>query len=216
MIIGSGGKLLMIGDSITDADRVRAAGESIDGRLGNGYVCLVDALIGAIYPQEKIHIINRGISGNTVRDLKNRWQADVFDLKPDWLSIMIGINDVWNQFGEPPCTEKAVYIDEYTRTLDELITQTKPVVKGIILLAPYYIEPNLLDPMRIQMDVYGAEVYELSQKHKTIFVDVQEAFDKVLTIYDPAALAEDQIHPNQVGHMIIARAFLNAINFNWQ
>ena len=94
-----GEKLVMIGDSITDVGRARPIGEGrADDALGRGYVMMVDALLGAVYPERLIRVINMGVSGNTTRDLKARWQTDVLDLKPDWLSIMIGANDVWRQY----------------------------------------------------------------------------------------------------------------------
>ena len=88
-------RLVMVGDSITDCGRLpRAVGED---SLGSGYVRLVYGLLTATYPQLNIQVFNSGIGGDTVRDLKRRWQRDVLDLEPDWLSIMIGINDVWQQ-----------------------------------------------------------------------------------------------------------------------
>ncbi len=215
MLIEKNSKLVMIGDSITDCGRRVASTESTDKGLGRGYVSLVDALIGSGYPDYNIWITNRGIDGNTVRDLKSRWQSDVIDLKPDWLSILIGINDVWRQFDMPEQPNRHVLIDEYERTLDELVGQTKSLVKGIILLTPFYLEPNLKDPMRAQMDRHGAKVRELATRHQTVFVDTQAAFDQALAAYYPATLAWDRVHPNQVGHMIIARALLNAIRFAW-
>src|SRR5712664_4092770 len=83
-------KLVMVGDSITDAGRARPVGEGRGDALGKGYVMMVEALLGAVYPDQWIRIVNQGISGNTVRDLKARWQTDVLDLAPDWVSIMIG------------------------------------------------------------------------------------------------------------------------------
>lgn len=212
MKIGAGSKLLMIGDSITDAERLHVVAWPNTRGLGYGYVSMVAALLGATYPELGISVINRGIGGNTVRDLKQRWQNDVLDLQPDWLSIMIGINDVWRQFDTPRRPEQHVYIEEYTQTLSDLLEQTKPYVRGIILLTPYYIEPDRLDSMRKQMDLYGAKVLELSKKHQTIFVDVQAAFDKALTIYKPVELALDKVHPDQLGHMIIARAILESVD----
>src|ERR1700677_1409337 len=114
-------KLLMIGDSITDAGRARPIGEGRNDELGRGYVALGDALLNSIYPEAAIRTINVGTSGNTVRDLKDRWQTDVLDLKPDWLSVMIGINDVWRQFDSPPHHEIHVHPGEYESTLDELL-----------------------------------------------------------------------------------------------
>src|SRR5690349_2251259 len=113
LMIGAKEKLVMIGDSITDVERARPIGEGRDPSLGRGYVAMVDALLGAVYPDHWIRVVNMGISGNTTRDLKNRWQTDVLDLKPDWLSIMIGANDVWRQYDSPRQTDKHVLIDEY-------------------------------------------------------------------------------------------------------
>jgi lysophospholipase L1-like esterase len=70
--------------------------------LGTGYVSFVDSMLGAKLPEVPVRVLNTGISGNRVTDLEARWQSDVLDLEPDWLSVMIGINDVWRQFdGEP-------------------------------------------------------------------------------------------------------------------
>lgn len=76
---------------------------------------MIDAFLKTTYPQSKIRVINMGTSGDTVRDLKGRWNTDVVDLKPDWLSILIGINDVWRQFDSPLITESHVYPDEYEK-----------------------------------------------------------------------------------------------------
>lgn len=208
-------KLVMIGDSITDAGRARPGADSSGGPLGRGYVSLVDTLLAAVYPDQPIWIVNTGISGNTVRDLKARWPADVLDLKPDWLSIMIGTNDVWRQFDSPRRPDLAVPIDEYERTLDELIARTRPALKGLVLLTPFYLEPNRQEPMRAQMDRYGAVVRRLAATHGALFVDTQAAFDEVLAAAYTANFARDRVHPNDAGSMVLARAFVNAIGFNW-
>ncbi|MEF3304540.1 SGNH/GDSL hydrolase family protein [Paenibacillus sp. GYB003] len=205
----------MIGDSITDCGRARPVGEGRGEALGKGYVSLVDALLGTVYPDREIRVTNMGISGNTVRNLKDRWQTDVIELKPDWLSIMIGINDVWRQYDLPTYTEKHVRIDEYERTLRELIELTKPVVKKLVLMTPFYIEPNRDDPMRAMMDRYGRVVEKLAGEAGAVFVDTQKAFDAVLPHYYPAALAWDRVHPSMTGHMVLARAFLNEVGFDW-
>jgi lysophospholipase L1-like esterase len=215
MIIGNNSKLVMIGDSITDYDRARPVGEGLFGAYGTSYVNMVNSLLGAVYPEKAIRVVNMGTSGNTVRDLKSRWQTDVLDLKPDWLSILIGINDVWRQFDSPLQTEQHVYIEEYEKTLEELIVETRPHLKGLILMTPYIIEPNRSDAMRATMDRYGEVVRRLAEKHEAVFVDLQAAFDNALKYYYPAALAWDRIHPIATGHMIITRAFLNSIGFVW-
>jgi lysophospholipase L1-like esterase len=208
-------KLLMIGDSITDCGRKQPIGEGLNDALGRGYVAQVNALLGAVYPHLSIRVVNMGTSGNTVRDLKARWQTDVLDQNPDWLSIMIGINDVWRQYDLPQMVETHVYIEEYEATLKELVAATRPRLKGLVLMAPFYIEPNRQDPMRATMDRYGQVVRKVAAEHDALFVDTQAAFDKVLAHYYPATLAWDRIHPSQTGHMVIARAFLEAIGFTW-
>ncbi|MBV9867388.1 MAG: SGNH/GDSL hydrolase family protein [Abitibacteriaceae bacterium] len=208
-------KLVMIGDSVTDTGRAQPVGEGLFDALGRGYVSNVDALLGTVYPELAIRVVNMGTSGNTVRDLKARWQHDVFDLKPDWLSIMIGINDVWRQFDSPRQPEIHVPLEEYEQTLRQLVSQTLPNLKGLILMTPFYIEPNRSDTMRARMDQYGAVVRQLATEHEAIFVDTQAAFDAALQHYYAATLAWDRVHPTQTGHMVLARAFLNAIGFQW-
>jgi len=209
-------KLVMIGDSVTDCERARPVGEGLFGAIGKGYVANVDALLNAVYPELAIRVVNVGSSGNNVCDLKSRWQTDVFDLKPDWLSIMIGINDVWRQFDIPRQPETHVYLDVYTQTLDELVAVTKSRVKGLVLMTPYYIEINPSDAMRAQMDRYGAAVQQIAEKHQTLFVDTQAAFNRVLASCHANALAWDRVHPNHIGHMVLARAFLQAVGFAWE
>jgi lysophospholipase L1-like esterase len=215
MIIQPNSKLVMIGDSITDCERARPVGEGLFEATGKGYVTLVDGLLGARYPADRIRVVNMGCSGNTVRDLKARWQTDVIDLKPDWLSILIGINDVWRQFDSPLQTEWHVLPEEYEHTLDELLRWTAPLVKGLVLMTPYFIEPNRADPMRSRMDTYGTIVRKLAEKYPAHFVDTQAAFDAVLEHMHPMTLAWDRVHPNHTGHMILARAFLKSIEYSW-
>jgi lysophospholipase L1-like esterase len=176
---------------------------------------MVDALLGAVYPERLIRVINMGISGNTTRDLKERWQTDVVDLKPDWVSIMIGANDVWRQFDSPRQTERHVLIDEYEKNLVELVTQTKPLVKGLVLLTPFYLEPNKQDAMRAAMDKYGAVVKRVATDQACVLVDTQAAFDRVLQVYYPATINWDRVHPNPTGSAVLARAFLSGIGFDW-
>ncbi len=215
LLLEAHSKLVMIGDSITDVERARPVGEGRDPALGRGYPALVDALLGAVYPDQWIRVVNMGISGNTTRDLKARWQTDVLDLKPNWLSIMIGANDVWRQFDSPKQTEKPVRIDEYEKNLTELITATRPTHKGLVLFTPYYLEPNKQDGMRAAMDKYAAVVRRLASAHGAVLVDTQAAFDDVMKIYYPATINWDRVHPALVGAMVIARAFCNAIGFDW-
>jgi len=208
-------KLVMIGDSITDNGRAHPVGEGLFEALGKGYVSLVDGLVGAVYPELNLRVVNMGTSGNTVRDLKSRWETDVIKLKPDWLSVLIGINDVWRQFDTPNIRENHVYIDEYEQTLSDLVAATRPLVSGIVLMSPFYLETNKSDPMRATMDLYGQAVKRVAEANDCIFVDLQAEFDDLLRHLYPATLAWDRVHPNTTGHMRIARAFLNSVGFSW-
>ena len=214
MRIQAGSKLLFIGDSITDAGRSEG-GETPPWTpnvgLGHGYVNLVNALMLVERPEQNIRIINKGLSGNTVLDLKQRWDDDVLAHKPDWLSVMIGINDVWRQFDTPQRTESHVGPELYEATLRELLAKTRPQLSGLVLMSPYMIETNLSDPMRQQMDTYGAIVKSVAADLDAIYVDTQAAIDRVLQHVHPMSLAWDRIHPGTAGHMILARAFLAAM-----
>lgn len=211
MIFEKNDKLVMIGDSITDCGRTRPDGEGLFDPYGNGYVNMVKAFLDADYPEFAIRVVNKGNSGNNVRNLKNRWDEDVLGHDPDWVSIMIGINDVWRHFDCPKMTETHVGIEEYEKTYEGLINTTLPQVKGLILVKPYFIESNLEDPMRRQMDEYGEIVEKLAKKYNTILVDPQAGFDNMLKYMHPMALAWDRIHPNTSGHALIAKCFLEAV-----
>lgn len=216
MLLEDGTKLVMIGDSVTDCERARPVGEGLFNGIGNSYVSDVQSLLSAFYPEKRIRVINMGVSGDNTRNLLARWKTDVIDLKPDWLSIMIGFNDVWRQFDSPLQTEQHVYIDEYEKNLDELIKQSIYLVKGLVLMTPYYLEPNKNDAMRATMDKYGLIVKKLAQKYNVLLVDTQAAFDEFLKYYHPNYLTWDRIHPNNVGRMIIAKEFLKKIGFEWK
>jgi lysophospholipase L1-like esterase len=215
MLLQKQQKLVMIGDSITDAGRAQPIAEGLGDPLGRGYVTMVEALMGSTYPQLGIRIVNVGTSGHTTRDLKARWKKDVLDLKPDWVSCMIGTNDVWRQFDLPRQKEIHVLPEEYRGNLDELVSQTRPLVKGFVLMTPFFIEINRQDGMRKRMDEYGQIVREIAKKYDAVLVDTQAAFDRVLEHYYSATVSWDRVHPNQTGHMILARVFLNGIGYQW-
>ena len=206
--------LVMTGDSVTDCNRARPVGAGSVEALGDGYVSAINALLVAADPARAIRISNMGVSGNTVRDLAARWETDVLALKPDWLSVMIGINDVWRHFDALRQSE-AVPPDEFAHTYGALLARTRPQLRGLVLLTPYYLEPARTDPMRHRMDGYGAIVRQLAAEHDAILVDTQAAFDRVLAHHPSAALSADRVHPNRLGHMVLARAFLDAVDFAW-
>lgn len=218
MKIETGNKLVFIGDSITCADRnFNLNGEGRDdAAYGSGYVRMVKSMLDAFYPERQIRVVNKGIGGHTVLDLAERWQSDVLDLKPDWLSVMIGINDVWRQFDTPLATERHVQLDVYTDTYRRLLEQARPGLTGLVIASPYVLDTNLDDSMRRRMDEYRAVSQQLAAEFDGIYVDTQLAFDAYLQHYHPNQLCWDRIHPSASGHMVIARAWLNALGFKWQ
>lgn len=208
-------KLVFIGDSISDYQRGRPVGEGGHEGLGDSYVRLLDAFLRTTYPERRIRLVNMGINGNTTRDLLARWQTDVLDLHPDWLGILIGVNDVWRQFDCPLMTEIHVGPEEYEQNLRSLIAQAQPGLQGLILMTPYIMERNKNDAMRARMDTYGAIVKKLAHETGAVFVDLQAAFDDYLRFYHPMSITWDRIHPDLLGHMIIAKAVLHALDYNW-
>lgn len=204
-----------MGDSITDCGRTQPVGEGLFGPYGNGWVNVAAGLMGAAYPAHRLRLVNMGTSGNTVKDLDARWERDVFAQNPDWLAVMIGANDVWRQFDSPLMPELHVYPDEYRAMLDRLVASTLPKVKGIVLMTPFYMEPDRHDAMRARMDEYGAIVREIAARRGTLLADTQEAMAALLQNYHSAYIGWDRVHPNIIGHTVIARAFLDAVGFQW-
>lgn len=215
MLIQNNSKIVIIGDSISDFERARPVGEGLFEAIGKSYIALVDSFLKIAYPESGFRVVNMGTSGDTVRDIKRRWNTDVLDLKPDWVAVLIGNNDVWRQFDSSLMTETHVYLDEYEHTLESLVQETAPKLSGMILLTPFFMEPNRNDPMRAKMDEYGAAVKRIAERNHLICVDLQAAYDDYLRYYYSASISWDRVHPNPVGHMIIARAFLNAVGFDW-
>ena len=206
--------VLFIGDSITDYNRARPVGEGLNNAWGTSYAAMASSLLCAMYPELHLRMINMGISGNQIRALDQRWQTDVLDLKPDWVVVLIGINDVWRQFDSPNQPELHVPPEEYRATYQRLLEQTLPTVKGMVLLTPYFMEPNQADPMRARMDEYGQIVKELAAQYGLPCVDTQAAWDGLFQHMHPCNIAWDRIHPNQVGCMFLAKTFLAAVGFD--
>jgi len=217
MSISENSTLLFIGDTIT------AAGRSDTGNpipfapplgLGFGYVNLVNAWLETQRPELRIRVINRGVDGNTVVDLRERWTRDVLEHRPNWLSILTGISDVWRHFDTPLKTESHVDPARFESILRELIEKTIAKLDGLILMAPYCVEKNPADEMRRKMDTYGNTVRTLAEEYKAIFVDTQAGFDRLLEHRHPVAIARDRIHPGTAGHLVNAKAFLSALGFD--
>ena len=212
MIFENMDRIVFAGDSVTDMESAQPVGEGLFDNLGKSYVRVIDNMLATYYPDVFLRVTNSGISGNTSRDLIARFDRDVVDLNPDWVSICIGINDVWRQFDSPALTDQCVLPDEYEKNVENMILKVRGKVKGIFVLSPYIIEPNTEDMMRKRMDEYIKICKELADKHKCIFVNFQEMYSKYCKIRHSSYIA---IHPNQVGATLMAREFLKKCDFKY-
>jgi len=217
MIFKPNSTIVCVGDSITDCGRVRPLGEGRDAKMGTSYVAHVNALLRVNYPDLRLRMINMGVSGNTSTQLLERWDSDVLALKPDWVTVLIGINDVWRQFEIPQIKHIHVYIDEYKENLQEMVRRTLPQTKNIILMSPFFMELNKDDPMRVMMDAYSAAMREVAEEFGIMFVDIQKGFDEYMSHgHHAMSIAWDRVHPDMTGHTIILRELLNAVGFEWK
>lgn len=212
MILENNSKLIMIGDSVTDCGR----DYNWIASYGDGYVNLVNAFLTALSPESKISVINKGVNGNTILDLEERFEEDVLSLNPDYLTIMIGINDVWRQFDAvlQPNTRYASeekFYDTYTK----LIKSVKDKVKQIFIFSPFMIIDTKDYPMRNMTERYAQICKKVAEENGLIYIDVQKEFDKFTNHLSSYILSADHVHPNVQGHTIIAKAFLDSINFKF-
>ena len=215
MLFANGDRIVFAGDSVTDMGSVKPVGEGLRDNLGHGYVRVIESMLAAWYPHLNLRVTNSGIDGNTSRDLLARFDRDVVALQPDWVSVCIGINDVWRQFDLPSMPDCAVLPEEYERNIQEMILRVKDRVKGVFLLSPYYIEPNREDPMRKRMDEYGAICRRLAAKYGCRFVNFQQMYEDFCRYQHSSRVAWDRVHPNQMGATLMAREFLRHCDFDF-
>ena len=210
-------RIVFVGDSITDADRDRTAIPGGWG-YGHGYGNTLHNLLTAVYPDKALCTINEGINGNDIVDMSERWQSDVIDMNPDYVSIMIGVNDAWRYFDGPLWQARLNTVETYERIYDELIERVKqdaPNLKGIIVMRPFMFEPNPQDAMRAKVEEFAAASKRVAERHGAIFVDTQAAVDHWLTQLHGCLASQDRVHPYERGAMIIARAWCQAVGFDW-
>jgi lysophospholipase L1-like esterase len=196
--------LLFIGDSITDCGR-----SDHSKPLGNGYVRFVRDLLIIRQPEKHINIINRGISGNTVVDLRSRWHEDVLQHAPEWLSVKIGINDLNRHLGGqvPSFPDPAGFREIYDQLLS-LTRKTLPETE-ILLIAPFLITRDMVPDSnrRKSLDLlekYLAAVKDLAEKYKTRFLNLHPIFQERIKHHHPDVYCPEPVHPNWTGHLLIA------------
>jgi lysophospholipase L1-like esterase len=205
MMIAEKSTVLFQGDSITDAGRSREN----DAALGGGYPNAVAAWFGAMYPSLGVRFLNRGISGNRAKDLRARWDADCIDLKPDVVSILIGINDTWRAFDRDDPTTAEVYAEDYrhilTRVRDELGAK-------LVILEPFVLpHPADRKGWRVDLDPKIQVARELASEFGATYIPLDGLLAAACTQAPPAFWAADGVHPTQVGHAFIARQWLQAV-----
>ena len=215
MIFENGDRIVFAGDSVTDMGSAQPVGEGLFDNVGRSYVRVIENMLATWYPERMIRVTNSGISGNTSWDLLHRFDRDVADLNPDWVSICIGINDVWRQFDCPAMPDPHTTPEAYEANMRAMIERVKGKVKGVFILTPYYIEPNPADAMRARMDEYCAICKKLADEYELIFVDFQGMYEAYCKIRHSSYIAWDRVHPNQVGATLMAKEFLKACGFEY-
>jgi len=204
MKIRSGMKILFQGDSITDAGRAYDLGD-----LGDGYVRMVTEQFSAWHPEVKATFLNRGVSGDRIRDLRDRWQVDCLDLKPDVVSILVGVNDVLGTFFWGDFTSLESFEADYASILE--LTR-KNLDAQIILLEPFLLPvSNDLDALRSDLDSRIRIVRKLSNKFRTELVCLDSIFSKAGKREKPEFWSLDGVHPTAAGHGLIARSWLDSV-----
>ena len=207
--VESGETMLFIGDSITDCGRRGA-----EAPLGSGYVSLFAELTTARYPDRAIHYINKGISGNKVSDLVERWRDDVLFHEPDRLSIKIGINDLHSYLRG---VESAVSPELFAELYDRVLAVTQQELGcPVVLLTPFYISRDrsgqtLRSQVLKVLPRYIETVEALSEKYGTRLVRLQEVFGRQLEYREADMFCPEPVHPNRAGHMVIAEALTGVL-----
>ena len=202
-----GAVIVFQGDSITDAGRKK---EEIDANntrgLGNGYAAMAAGLLHADYPEHGLQIHNRGISGNKVPDLAARWQEDAIDLKPDILSIMVGVNDYWHTiaFG----SKYHGTVGDYETGYRALIERSQKAIPGVRLV--------ICDPFTFrdwpEYKPYQAVAEKLAGEFKLTFVPFQKSFDPLRNTFAEKFWLWDGVHPTISGFALMAQTWRESVS----
>lgn len=200
--VKDGETFLFIGDSITDCGRRDAAKP-----LGEGYVAYFVDIATSYCPERAIRWINKGIGGNTIGNLKERWTDDALWHEPDWLSVKIGINDLHCTMDNPKLFPPDVFAEIYDGLLSRVGGGTR-----LVLIDPFYLSTDR------SKDTHRGKVLELlpgylevvkrmSEKYKALHVETHAMFQRQLEHRDPDYFCGEPVHPYRQGHMMIAHEF---------
>ena len=205
-----GARILFQGDSITDGNRGRNADPN--HILGHGYAFIIAARHGAAFPAAKLDFMNRGVSGNTVLDLEKRWTTDTLELKPDILSVLIGVNDAGRN----------VPLDEYERVYDKLLTDARAANANIrfVLCEPFMLaageKATAQSERRENVKQRQAIVAKLAEKHHAALVHFQRVFDEACNRAPADHWIWDGVHPTYSGHQLMADEWERVVREFWK
>ncbi len=205
-VLQAGQTIVLIGDSITDCGRGDA-----ETPWGGGYVRQVRSLSLAKRPDRAIHFVNTGVGGDTILNLQQRWEADVLAHRPQWLSISIGVNDVWRQVkGDPG----GVDIGEFSAVYRELLELTRSRLSGcgFILMTPGVIGEDPDSEGNRLLQPYIATVKQLAAKFNAFCVPIHETMLDSVAAGGPT-LTDDGVHPNDIGHSLMALTWLTSLGW---
>lgn len=203
----TGQTLLFVGDSITDCGRR----EGQHAPLGSGYVRLFNDLLTIRESAKRIEVLNRGIGGNTIENLRSRWHDDVLTHRPQWLSVKIGINDLNRYLADGTTTLSP---SGFEATYDQLLTLTHTRLPDtrLLLIAPFFLstDTEVEGSYRCRvLDIlpeYISVVQRLAEKHNALFLDIHARFQELLRHHHPDRFCPEPVHPYAVGHLVIAEA----------
>jgi len=209
----SGSRLLFQGDSITDMGRDKNS-ETKDRNhsLGHSYVFLLAARLGVEMPDAQLEFINRGVIGNTVGDLRQRWEKDALEVNPDVLTILIGTNNVGLNKGLD--TFEADY-----RAILDASRKANPELR-LVLMDPFVLKSGNLKneqawaPRRAATDKLRVIVAKLAKEYDAVHIKTQDIFDAAADI-SPEHWIWDGIHPLPQGQELIARHWLQEVSARW-
>lgn len=214
--IPHGSRLVFIGDSITDMKWGRNEKDR-NHYLGHSFVYLIASRLGVDMPGARLEFFNRGKSGNRVTDLKARWQKDAVDMKPDVLTILIGVNDVSRGKGQPVALKQweADYRDLLTRS-----RKANPELR-IVLLDPFVLRSGRLQSDEVwrfwrgEIDKQRAVVTRLAKEFDAVHIRTQDVFDRAAKEVSPEHWIWDGVHPLPQGHELIARSWIEQVSARW-
>jgi len=208
---GSENIILFQGDSITDAGRDRGRESNADDAraMGDGYAFLIASHFLAERPSMRLKFYNRGISGNKVFQLAERWDKDCLTLKPNVVSILIGVNDIWHKLNGQYDGTVEIYERDY-RALLERTQRELPGVK-LVVCEPFVLRCGAVNEKWFpEFDRYRAAAQRIARDFEAVFVPFQAAFDEAIKKAPPSYWAADGVHPTMAGSYLMGRSWLNA------